>query len=171
MCKALGILMVAFSTMVFTYSKVEDMKRRLENVKQLKRGLGIIKNEIMFSSREMGDTAYELSQNLSGDLSEIFKAVAEKMSADTHISFGQAWNEEIKSCEKNIMPERVLKIMKDFADTAGKMSKEIELENIEKAIKVLDDETKEEFENYTKNRRLIFSLGGISCLSVLILLL
>lgn len=171
MFKTLGILMVVLSVFAFTYSKAEDMKRRLENVKQLKRGLGIIKNEIMFSSREMGETAYELSKALDGEIAEIFGAVFEKMSADTHKSFGQAWSEEIEKCEKKPVSDTSLKIMNDFASMAGKMSKDIELENIEKSIELLDEETKEETENYTKNRKLIFSLGGISGISVLILFL
>ena len=170
MSKTLGILMVILSSLLFTYIKADDMKRRLENIKQLKRGLGIIKNEIMFSSREMGDIALELSETLEGDLSFIFKGVAEKMRENTHISFGQAWEERI-NIHKNVLPERAVKIMNDFSYMAGKMSKEIEISNIEKTMDILDEETKEEFLNYTKNRKLIFSLGAISALSVTILFL
>lgn len=164
--------MIVFAAFMFSYTKADELKRRLENLKQLKRGLTIIKNEISFSSREMQGAAQELSETLSGDFKDVFFSISQNLYKNPDKSFGQAWEEGTKGYAKgSLISENALKIMKDFSCFAGQKSKEIEIENIDKTINLLEDEIKNENEDFSKNRKLIFSLGGITGLSLLIILL
>ena len=86
------------------------------------------------------------------------------------MDFGQAWaaaREEF--AQTPFLSPAADKTMTDFSQRAGKMSREIEIENIDKTLESLDREIADEGENYTKNRKLIFTLGIGAGLAVLIL--
>ncbi len=164
--------MVVLSVFLFSYYKADEIKKRFENLKQLKRGLTIIKNEISFSSQEMENVAKELSEILDGDCAEAFFSISENLKENPCKSFGQAWSEAMDKMGKNaFLPVSAKKIMNEFAMKSGQMSKDIEIENIDKTITLLEEEIKAESRESEKNRKLIFSLGGITGLSVLIILL
>lgn len=172
MFKALGILMIVFSSFMFSYIKADNLKKRLENLKQLKRALSILKNEISFSSREIQGVAEELSEILNGDFKDVFLNISKNLYKNPDKTFGQAWEEGTKGYVRGgLISENAFKIIKDFSCLAGQRSKEIEIENIEKTINLLENEIKSEGDRFQENRKLIFSLGGITGLSLLIILL
>ena len=170
MLKALGIVMILFASVMFSYMKVDEMKQKYQNLKQMKKALSMMKSEISFSSRELSEAAGELSASLSGDMAFFFKNVSQYLAENETADFGQAW-EAAKSvfAQKPFLSAAADKTMTDFSQRAGKMSREIELENIEKTLEAIDNTLEDEREKYTKNRKLIFTLGIAAGLAVLIL--
>lgn len=170
MLKFIGIIMVLWSCFLFSYMKADAIKRKYENLKEIKRVLQILKNEISFSSKELLETISELSQNASGDVAELFCEMYIKMKNDETQDFGQAWKyAKDKISSNKIFSGETQKILDAFCERAGTMSKEIELENIDKTIKSLESEIENEAESYKKNRKLIYAFGGFFGIGILIL--
>ena len=170
MFKALGIAMILFACFMFSYLKADELKQKYHNLKQMKKALSMMKSEISFSAKELSETAGEISESLLGDMKDFFKAVYQNLSDNETLDFGQAWaaaREEF--AQTPFLSPAADKTMTDFSQRAGKMSREIEIENIDKTLESLDREIADEGENYTKNRKLIFTLGIGAGLAVLIL--
>ena len=92
------------------------------------------------------------------------------MKNDEAQDFGQAWKyAKDKISSNKIFSDETQKILDAFCERAGTMSKEIELENIDKTIKSLESEIENEAENYKKNRKLIYAFGGFFGTGILIL--
>ncbi len=162
--------MVLWSCFLFSYIKVDAIKRKYENLKEIKRALQILKNEISFSSKELLESISELSSYTSGDTAELFYEIYVKMKNDETQNFGQAWKyAKDKISNNKIFSDETQKILDAFCERAGTMSKEIELENIDKTIKSLETEIENEAESYKKNRKLIFAFGGFFGIGILIL--
>lgn len=170
MFKALGIGMILFSCCMFSYIKAGELKQKYHNMKQMKKALTVIKNEISFSSRELAGAAAEAAKALSGEMSDFFQAVAKNLSENETSDFGHAWEKAREEFTgKPFLPAAAEKMMIDFSQKAGKMSREIEIENIERTTEALDREITDERENYAKNRKLIYTLGIAGGLAVTIL--
>lgn len=170
MFQAMGIAMILFACIAFSYLKVDALKQQYENLKALRQALLIIKNEISFSSIELSEAAMTVSNTLSGEMASVFSYVADYLSEHEMADFAQAW-EEAKKCapHRPILSVAADKTMTDFARRAGKMSREIEMENIDKTLSMLESELTTEGEQYIKNKKLIYTLGVGVGLAVLIL--
>lgn len=73
MFKTLGVVMIFLSCMLFSYGKTNMLKVRLEHLKQMKKALLIMKNEISFSSQDLSFAMGELSTWLSDEMSSFLE--------------------------------------------------------------------------------------------------
>lgn len=170
MFKALGIIMVLFACFMFSYVKADELKRKYNNLRQMKKALSVMKSEISFTSKELSKTTDELSALLPGDMSHFFKRISHYLSENEASDFEHAWKRAKNDlASKPFLCSAADRVMTDFSQRVGKMSRDIELENISKTLDALDVELAEERESYTANRKLIFTMGIGAGLVALIL--
>lgn len=160
MLKTFGMFMILFACFAFSYIKAGELKQKYENLKQMKKALSMMKSEISFTSKALSETADELSALLTGDVSFFFKSVSRYLSENETADFGTAWEYAKKLLQQRpFLFPAAEKIVTDFSKRVGKMSMEIELENIDGALAAIDRELMDEGELYARNRKLIFTLG------------
>lgn len=172
MLKVIGACCILFSCVMFSCFKVSGIKRKYENAKQMQTALLMMKNEIAFSKTEIFETLLGIASALSGNVADFFGRLSDCLRQDERTDFGQAWEyvmEEYR--DRPIFSSGIQNIMLGFSHQVGKMSKEIELENMNKTLKSLEDAIKKEEEQYKNNRKLIYTFGFLGGFSVLILFL
>lgn len=169
MLKAMGMIMVFMSCILFSVLKTDELKQKYENLKEIKKALFLLKNDISFSSKDLPLAIEEISHALSGGMRDFFSVLSDKLKGDEKITFEKAWEMSFKEYKKPFLPKDAEKIVASFSGAIGKLSKNAEIENIDKMINELEAELIKESENYKKNRQLILTLGIGASVTTLIL--
>lgn len=172
MLKVMGIIFVFFACIVFSYDKAKALKKELMHLKQMRKALLLIKNEISFSAKELSQMVDSIHGALSDDINIFFRNVASFLATHETADFGQAWAAAKQEWgTKPFLSRSADRIMTTFSQQVGKMPREAELTHFDKTIEALDCELKEAETNYEKNRKLIYTLGICVSTAVFILFL
>jgi len=172
MLKVMGIAFVFFACIFFSYEKSSALKQELMHLKQMRKALLLIKNEILFSAKELSQMAESIDGALSDDMDTFFRNVTSYLAAHETADFGQAWAAARQEWEpKPFLSRSADRIMTTFSQQVGKMPREAELAHFDKTIEALDCELKEAETGYEKNRKLIYTLGICVSTAVFILFL
>lgn len=172
MPKIMGIACIFFACIFFSYEKVTALKQELMHLKQMRKALMLLKNEISFSAKELLQMVNSLKGVLSDDMDLFFGDVASFLAAHETADFGQAWEATKQKWEpKPFLFRSADRIMTAFSQQVGKMPREAELAHFEKTIEAIDCELKVAETGYEKNRKLIYTLGICVSTAVFILFL
>ncbi len=172
MPKIMGIALIFFACILFSYEKATALKQELLHLKQMRKALMLFKNEISFSAKELLQMVNSLKGMLSDDMDLFFGDVESFLATHETADFGQAWTaakQEWKS--KPFLSRSADRIMTSFSQQVGKMPREAELTHFDKTIDALDCEIAEAETSYEKNRKLIYTLGICVSTAVFILFL
>ncbi len=172
MLKVMGIALIFFACILFSYEKAMALKQELMHLKQMRKALMLIKNEISFSAKELLQMVNSLKGMLSDDMDLFFGDIASFLAAHETADFGQAWTAAKQEWEpKPFLSRSADRIMTAFSQQVGKMPREAEIAHFEKTIEALDCELIEAETGYEKNRKLIYTLGICVGTAVFILFL
>ena len=167
MANLLGMILIVVACVLFAYYKVHDIKQKLINLGEMERALFLMQHEVAFSGRELWEACDGLASVLTGQVSDLFFSVSDRLKADETLSFEEAFSQ---MAEGLFSPETQT-ILKSFAATFGTLSREIESSAIVHCMESLSRLKEEETKQYQQNRKLIYTLCIGAGLSVLILLI
>ncbi len=168
MYKLIGAVMVLGSCLAISIKQVRRIRRKNENINQMRRALFFLKNEICFSAKELWATSEELSLLLKGDAAAFFERISERLKADETLSFGAAWDMEM---DHTMLPQETMRYLSEFAARTGTLPREAETEHIAQAEQVLGQMLKEAQTRFAEQRKMIVSLGALSGAAMLVLFL
>lgn len=168
MYKLTGIVMVCCALWGFLYSKVQAITSEYNNLKEMIKALTYLKQELKFSSGELGKVCREISVRTQFQVSGIFGNIADILKENV-CDFYQAWHGAV--CGQKIFSKETEKTLEEFAQNLGKKSLDIELENIEKTIEILSQIEEYEGEKTTKHKKLIYTLGASVGAALIILVI
>ena len=167
MFKAIGLVLILISLAVFVFNKVENKKQKFLNFCEMKRAISFLKHELSFSAPELSLLCKRISDQTSGEISQVFKETKRQLEKESSIDFYTAW--ENAAGKRELFSEETQKIILELIKGLGKKSLDIEIENIEKTQKALETLEAEEKEKYLKERKLIYTLGTAAGAVILIL--
>ena len=160
--------MILLSGGMFSVKKVQSMKRRCRNTKELVRGIFLLKHEMIFAGREMWDAIGAVAEGLDGEIGALFQNVSFRLAQNDAVTLEHAWRNAVSA---SMLPKDALTCMAAFTQKAGTFSEEQELQHLEQTEKILTEIQKREEERVAKNQTLIYTAGlGGGC-AVFILLL
>lgn len=155
MYKALGIVLIFLSLGMFSYKTVDTKKQHLFNLKEFKRALIILENELNFSMPEISFLCKKISDMTSGEISDLFKKIVKILRDNSSMDFFTAYKSAVG--QKMLFSKEVTKEILNFGESFGKKTLDIELENIKRCKKILEQTENEEREKYIKERKLIYT--------------
>lgn len=158
MCKALGIVLVFLALGVFSYKTVKVKTRHLINLKEFKRALVFIKNELSFSMPEVSVLCKMVSEKTHGEISRLFYDMGKTLASDNNTDIFAAWCENTN--EKNLFCDAANREVLNFIQNFGRKTLDIELENIKATEIILEQLIQEEKDKYGKEKRLIYTLAA-----------
>lgn len=167
MYKALGVVLIFLSLGAFLFKTVETRKNQLLNLKEFKKALTLLKNELSFTMPEISQLLYTISQKTSGEISNIFNTISEILSKDSGVDFFTAWESVVGKrmlFSKEATDEIIL-----FCKNFGKKTVDIEIENIKQCERTLECLINEESDKFIKDKKLIYTLG-VSIGAVIVIL-
>ena len=155
MYKALGIVLIFSSLGFFSYKTVQTKRCCLLNLREFKKALTVLKNELGFSMSEISSLCKKVSDMTSGEVSSVFKSIEKTLNENSSADFFTAWN--LQTCKKQLFSKEAMAEITNFCENFGKKTIDIELENIKRCEKNLEQLNEEEREKYIKDRKLIYT--------------
>ncbi len=168
MYKFIGAVMVLGSCLAISLEQVRRIRRKNENINQMRRALFFLKNEICFSAKELWAASEQLSLMLKGDAADFFRRVSDRLKTDETLSFAVAWDAEMDSA---MLPKETIRYLSEFAAQTGTLSREAETEHVAQAEQMLGQMQKEAQTRFAEQKKMIVSLGALSGAAMLVLFL
>lgn len=170
MFKTLGIVMIFLSCLLFSCEKVTALKVKLDHLKEMRKALMAMKNEISFSSQDLSLAMKELSVLLSDDMASFFNDISLYLTEYETADFSTAW-ETVKENYgfRPFLSDKGDRIMTDFSKELGKLPKDAEIEHIEKTLEILALAIADEEEMVKQNSGPIYVLSACAGVFVIIL--
>jgi len=158
MYKALGIVLIILSSGIYSYKTVEKKRQQLTNLKEFKKALFVIHDELCFSMSEISVLCKTVSKRTKGKISHLFYQMQAMIEFDNNTDFLSAWNNSTQ--DENLFSNDATREVLNFVENFGKKTLDIELENIKKCEKVLEQLIESEDERYIKEKKLIYTFGA-----------
>lgn len=166
MIKGLGIVLIVAASTIWGFCYGEKFKKRVKDLKELQRGIYVLKSEINFTRSLLPDALYKVYEKCDGPIGGIFLRVSELLNTneehDVYSCFIQSINE--KKGELSLT-QSDFGIFMDFTKSLGEIDIEghndmlaLTLENLGKAV---EDAERNIDKNVKMYRYLGFSFGAM----------
>lgn len=171
MIKIVGAIIILASTSWggMEFSKV--LSERPKQLRQLKSALQSLEAEIMYAHTPLHEASRRLAEQLSHPLSTFFSMFSNKlMNEETTVR--DAWTKSLEEIwGSTAMKKPELEIMKQFGETLGRHDRISQQKQILLTLSHLEREEAEARNMQTKYEKMIKSLGVLSGLLIVILLM
>ena len=142
-------------------------KNRVKDLKNIRNILNILETKIKFTYKPLPQIFEEISNEFTGEVSNIFKKAREKMQTS---SAGEAWHYAIENSNTN-MNDEDLNILKGLEKLLGKTDVDGQLSEIELIQEFIDVQIKKSEEEQIKNEKLYKHLGIMIGMAIVIILI
>lgn len=171
MIKIIGAILIIVSTSYAGFELSKVLSQRPKQLRALKSALQSLDAEIMYGHTPLHEASRRLSEQLTEPLSSFFKDFRDHLlSEDTTVK--DAWISSLNKTWKNTaMKNTELEIMKQFGETLGRHDRHSQQKQIILTLTHLEREEQEARENQRKYEKMIKSLGFLSGILIVILLM
>ncbi|GMB07676.1 stage III sporulation protein AB [Thermolongibacillus altinsuensis] len=169
--KWIGALFILLATTWSGFEAARFLSQRPRQLRQLKIALQSLEAEIMYGHTPLSDASLHLSRQLSCPLSWLFETFAKKLQTGT-ISAKQAWEESLTEIWKmTALKTGEFEIMKQFGETLGQYDQQTQQKQIRLTLAHLEREESEALENQRRYEKMVKSLGFLTGLLIILLLM
>jgi len=171
MMKIVGAIIILASTSFGGMEIAKAFSERPKQLRQLKSALQSLEAEIMYGHTPLHEAARRLSEQLQQPLSIFFASFSKKlMTEDTTVK--DAWTTCLDDIwKKTAMKKPELEIMKQFGETLGRHDRISQQKQILLTLTHIEREEQEARDIQMKYEKMIKSLGVLSGLLIVILLM
>ncbi|MCA1054788.1 stage III sporulation protein SpoAB [Rossellomorea aquimaris] len=171
MIKILGAVFILLSTSWAGFEVSKYLTERPRQLRMLKVALQSLEAEITYSHTPLHEATRKISKQLQKPVSWFFENFSKKLT-EKEISVKQAWEESLDEVWKlTAFKSGEFEILKQFGENLGKHDLFTQQKHIHLALKHLDREEIEAVEKQRKYEKMTKSLGFLSGLLLIILLL
>lgn len=169
--KAVGAVIVFFScTAAGVFLSMRD-KFRAEELKEMKRGLMLLKSEISYASKPLYEAMIEISEKTENTTSEIFEDAGRMLKARNVATVAEAWEKTIKDRRsRTFFKSEDIDMFVAFAKVLGGSDKECQLSNIDTVIDYINMKSEELLKKNSKDARLFKSAGVLGGILIVVVL-
>ena len=156
--------------MASTYAGVLFSKKyvnRVEELKEIKSFLNILKNKIKFTYEPLGEIFKEISDNFSINICNLLKEASNNMKLN---SAGKSWNLALEKTKMNIKNEDK-QVLTSLSKMLGKTDIEGQVSQINQTAEFLDIQIENAKEEKEKNEKLYKTLGMVVGAGLVIILI
>ncbi|MBS4191239.1 stage III sporulation protein SpoAB [Bacillus sp. FJAT-49705] len=171
MIKIIGAIFIIVATTWAGFEASRRLNERPRQLRQLKSALQSLEAEIMYGHTPLHEAARRISVQVSMPLSRFFDNFAEKlMGSETTVK--EAWEQSLKDIWKmTAFKQGEFEIMKQFGETLGRHDRHSQQKQIMLALSHLEREEADAYERQAKYEKMFKSLGFLSGLLLIILLM
>lgn len=169
--KIIGAVIVFFSCTAAGLFFASRDKFRADELREMKRGLVLLKSEINYSSRPLYEAFISISEKLADVVSEIFEDAGRLLKSRKVSSVAEAWEKTLKDRKSRSFFRRDdIDTLEALGQTLGGEDKECQIMNIELTINYLDKKTDELMKKYSRDSRLFRSAGVLCGILIVVVL-
>ncbi|OIU71093.1 stage III sporulation protein SpoIIIAB [Rossellomorea aquimaris] len=171
MIKVIGAVFILLSTSWAGFEVSKYLTERPRQLRLLKVALQSLEAEITYSHTPLHEAARKISKQLQKPVSWFFEGFSKKLTAQ-EISVKKAWEDSLDEVWKlTAFKTGEYEIMKQFGENLGKHDLITQQKHIHLALKHLEREETEAVDRQRKYEKMTKSLGFLSGLLLIILLL
>ena len=171
MMKIIGAILIIVGTTWTGFEASRHLSERPRQLRLLKSALQSLEAEIMYGHTPLHEAARRLSTQMAKPLSWFFERFATKLTgAETTVK--KAWEESLNEVWKmTAFKQGEYEIMKQFGETLGRHDRISQQKQILLALSHLEREEADAFERQAKYEKMVKSLGFLSGILLIILLI
>lgn len=172
MLKMIGIILIMASGSGIGFRAAYNLNLRVEQLKQLKKALLLLKGEIRYSHQTMNVALKMAAKKVDEPISGILIEVSNQLEQYDGRSMSEIWMEVVKASRDNLMlsAKQVL-FFEEIGNTLGYLDKEMQMNNFDLQLEQLSGEIKEEEKNSKDSIKLYRCLGVMGSILVTIILI
>ncbi|CAM3801228.1 stage III sporulation protein SpoIIIAB [Mesobacillus zeae] len=171
MIKIMGAALIIAASTWMGIEASRHFSERPKQLRLLKSALQSLEAEIMYGHTPLHEASRRLSAQLPKPLSVLFADFSARLT-NSETTVSAAWRESLEEVWKETaLRQGEFEIMKQFGETLGRHDKMSQQKQIQLAISHLQREEGDAFEKQTKYEKMVKSLGFLSGLLLIILLM
>lgn len=171
MIKILGAIIILIVTTWTGFEAARHLSERPRQLRMLRTALQSLEAEIMYGHVPLVDVAFHLSTQIPKPISSFFESFARKLQ-DGVVSVKIAWEESLKEVSsQTAFKQGELEILMQFGETLGQHDRSAQQKHIILALTHLDREESDARDRQTRYEKMVKSLGFLSGLLLVILLM
>lgn len=171
MIKLMGATCILLATTWIGFEASKHLSERTKQLRQLKVALSALEAEIMYGHTPLKDASEHISNQISKPLSWLFKYFSQKL-AEGKMSVKEAWEASLQDVWRiTALKQGELEILKQFGETLGQHDLISQQKHIRLALLHLEREEQEAFDVQRRYEKMVKSLGFLSGLLIVILLM
>lgn len=169
--KLIGALFIIVATTWAGFEASRHLNERPRQLRQLKSALQSLEAEIMYGHTPLHEAARRLSVQVAKPLSFFFDGFAKKLTySETTVK--DAWEQSLKDVWKmTALKQGEFEIMKQFGETLGRHDRLSQQKQILLTLSHLEREENDARDRQAKYEKMVKSLGFLSGLLLIILLI
>lgn len=157
--KIFGFILIITSTTGIGFCVGNNMRLRLEELKELKKILGMLRGEIRYTGTPLYEAFGVIGKRTKGVYSDFFLQTARELEELNGKSIREIWQGIKEKSRNSHLSEKDFERFMQFGDNLGYLDKEMQLSTIELYLEQIETELTEGYANYNKNSRLCKALG------------
>ncbi|MBE5949180.1 MAG: hypothetical protein E7261_09150 [Lachnospiraceae bacterium] len=169
--KICGIVLIIASTTGMGFFMGNNMRLRLEELKELKKILGMLRGEIRYTGTPLYEAFAVIGKRTNGVYADFFLYTAEELEQLNGKSLRTIWTGYKEKNKESHLSEKDWERLMQFGDNLGYLDKEMQLGTIELYLEQIEDELTEGYANYSKNSKLCQALGICGGLFLILILI
>ena len=170
--KIIGGILIIVSAYIMGVYCVQKDRLKIEDIEEIKKGLTIVKDEIMFLSMPLGDAFSQASEKLAGGTALIFSHIGQGIKENPDSSLADVIDNAIdKNISETFMKKEDAYDLVSLGKNMGNLDIDHQRASIDMTVSDIDGKIsllKGKSEKNEKMYRSIFVLGGILVAVVLI---
>ncbi|WP_110111284.1 stage III sporulation protein SpoIIIAB [Bacillus sp. CGMCC 1.16541] len=169
--KVFGAIFILLASTWTGFEMAKQLSERPRQLRQLKAALRSLEAEIMYSHRPLQEVSLILSSQIPKPLSWLFKRFAAKLQKGNQ-NVKQCWDDSIDEIWKmTAFKQGELEVLKQFGETLGQHDRYSQQKHIVLALNHLEREESDAIEKQHRYEKMVKSLGFLSGLLLVILLM
>ncbi|WP_078379772.1 stage III sporulation protein SpoIIIAB [Sutcliffiella halmapala] len=171
MIKLLGAVFIIVSTSWAGFEAARHLTERPRQLRLLKVALQSLEAEIMYGHTPLAEATKNIAKQMDKPLTWFFEAFSHKLDK-ANLNVKQAWQESLDEVwQSTAFKKAELEIMKQFGETLGQHDRHTQQKHILLAMTHLEREELEARDKQIRYEKMVKSLGVLSGLLLIILLM
>jgi stage III sporulation protein AB len=172
MIKIIGCTAIIFSSWGLGYILGTQFSCRVRELKLLKSSFQMLETEIAYSNAPLPDALESVERRSSIPVKYFFINISKNLKTRIYSSVGEAFEKSLDNTKDKLsLGKEDIEILKSFGHSLGNSDVEGQVKNFKLLLKQLEIQESKAEDARAKNERMYKSLGFLSGLAIVILLL
>ena len=159
--KIIGCIMVIASSAGVGFYFSQEMRTRIENLKELKKLTGLLRGDIRYANTPLPEAINSIARRHNGSFQLFFRYVSTKLNELSGLTFAVIWKEavEFELINTSLNKKDKLNLIQ-FGENLGYLDKEMQMNTIELYLVQLEDEISD-LSKTVKEKAYLYNTLGI----------
>jgi Stage III sporulation protein AB (spore_III_AB). len=172
MLKIVGIIIIIFSSTGLGVTFANDIKKRVEHMKILKKMVIMLDGEIKYANSPLAEAFSNMAKRIETPFSDFLNKISKELDAFTGVTFKNVWRKHIEQDLKQTkLTEKDKEQLKNLGENMGYLDREMQHNSILLYLEQLEKEIEEAVGELQKKTKVYHSLGIMGGLFLAVILL